>query len=290
MRPGSEPEPGARELLGHARLEVIPMGGVDQEVALLPPGTTVAVTCSPRRGIEGTVALAERCAALGMRVVPHVAARLVDGPGHLQDVAGRYAALGVRDVFVIGGDGHEPAGSFRSAIDLLEALANIEHTFDRIGVGAYPEGHPLIDDRTLRRALRDKQPFATYMTSQICFRPETIFRWLRGLREEGITLPLRVGVPGAVKRRKLLEVSLRVGVGDSVRYLGKHGNLVARLMRRGGYRPDGLVAATADAAGDPSLGVEGFHIFTFNQVQTTEAWRQRLLSPPGHSGFEEQGA
>jgi methylenetetrahydrofolate reductase (NADPH) len=29
--------------------------------------------------------------------------------------------------------------------------------------------------------------------------------------------------------------------------------------------------------GDPDCGVEGFHIYTFNEVKNTEAWRQEML-------------
>jgi methylenetetrahydrofolate reductase (NADH) len=29
--------------------------------------------------------------------------------------------------------------------------------------------------------------------------------------------------------------------------------------------------------GDPDCGVYGFHIYTFNEVEKTEAWRQEML-------------
>jgi hypothetical protein len=30
--------------------------------------------------------------------------------------------------------------------------------------------------------------------------------------------------------------------------------------------------------GDPAMGVEGTHVFTFNQVEATEKWRKELLA------------
>ena len=35
----------------------------------------------------------------------------------------------------------------------------------------------------------------------------------------------------------------------------------------------------SEAFADPDLKVAGLHLFTFNQVAETEAWRLRLLSP-----------
>lgn len=42
----------AARLLGNARFEIVPSGGVETELRHLPPGTTVTVTCSPRKGID----------------------------------------------------------------------------------------------------------------------------------------------------------------------------------------------------------------------------------------------
>ena len=48
------------------------------------------------------------------------------------------------------------------------------HPFDEIGVPAYPEGHPDIADDRLQAVLAQKQPFADYMTTQMCFDPDAI--------------------------------------------------------------------------------------------------------------------
>jgi methylenetetrahydrofolate reductase (NADPH) len=88
---------------------------------------------------------------------------------------------------------------------------------------------------------------------------------------------VHLGMPGAVTRRKLLEIALRIGVGDSIRYLSKHGNLVARLVRRGSYRPDALLAGLSPSLGRGGHGIAGFHINTFNQVRSTERWRRRTI-------------
>ncbi len=276
--PAPGPASSLGELLARARFEVVPLRGVEEEVAHLRPGTTVTVTCSPRRGVDGTLDLAERLSERGYEVVPHISARLVAGRGHLEEILGRLAHACVRDLFVIGGDVSHPAGPYVSAGALLGAIAELDHGPREIGIAGYPEGHPLIDDEALFQALREKQRLATYLVTQICFDPHTVFDWVARMRDRGIHLPVHIGLPGAGRRRKLLEISLRVGVGDSVRYLAKHGSLMARLMRRGGYRPEAFVLRAAARIGDPELGIGGFHVFTFNQVGTTEGWRRQLLA------------
>ena len=64
--------------LSHPRYEVLPTEeSGDLVMRNLPTEVTITVTSSPRRGIEATLALAERLAAGGYAVVPHLAARLI---------------------------------------------------------------------------------------------------------------------------------------------------------------------------------------------------------------------
>lgn len=260
-------------LLAQPRYEVIPVKGIEEKVAVLPGGTTVTVTASPAQGIERTVAVATTLAQAGYHAVPHLAARMVAGQGQLDDVVGRLAAAGIDEAFVVGGDATPPAGAFADAGDLLEALRDLpEHPFRRIGIGGYPEGHPLIPQDRLLAALRRKAPQAAYIATQICFDAEALARWVGFIREAGIEAPVVVGLPGVVGRRRLAEVSLQTGVGASLRYLTRHGREVARLARSRRYDPTPLARAVAAHADDPALRIEGVHLFTFNQVEATEAW------------------
>jgi len=277
--------PGPRDLaavLGRSRFEVIPMGGIEDKVtAHVEAGATLTVTCSPGKGPDRTLDVAERLHAAGFEVLPHVSARTVRGRDHLQEILGRLDAGGFRGLFVIGGDGHDPLGPYASAFELLQAIADERHGLTDLGIGGYPEGHPLIDDAVLMDELGRKAPLATHVATQICFEPAAIARWIARIRERGIELPVYLGMAGAVKRRKLIEVSLRVGVGPSVRYVSKYGGLVARLMKRGGYRPDAFVTLIEPYLANPAYRIEGFHVFTFNQVEATEAWRREVVDAYG---------
>ncbi|MFN2490050.1 MAG: methylenetetrahydrofolate reductase [Actinomycetota bacterium] len=274
---------GAREMLERPRFELVPVKGADAEIDHLPAGAHVAVTCSPTRGIDNTLALSERLQDRGFAAIPHISARLVEDEGRAERIVRRVIDGGIGDLFVIGGDVERPAGPFASALSLLTVIRALGYQ-GAIGIAAYPEAHPLIGADEVWRALCDKEPFATYIVSQICFDPVRIVAWLGEVRRRGIDLPLWVGFPGVVERNKLMRVALRIGVGASTRFLTKHGNLVTRLVRRGGYNPNELVQGLAPHVMDCGLKVAGYHINTFNQVAPTERWRKGSLDAvPGPS-------
>jgi methylenetetrahydrofolate reductase (NADPH) len=185
----------------------------------------------------------------------------------------------LREIYVIGGDSTEPVGPYPSALQLLEAMSQLEHGIEEVGIGGYPEGHPLIDDGELDRAMLEKQPFASYVVTQLCFDADAILRWISSARQRGITLPVYVGMPGAVDRKKLLQISLKVGISDSLRFLKKQSSLVSMLSKPGSYSPDELVQKLAPYAGGEHCDIAGLHLYTFNQVEATERWRQRMLDP-----------
>ena len=133
-------------LLEAPRYEVIPVSGIEEKVAALPRGATVTVTASPRHGIERTIDVSARLAGRGYRVVPHLAARMIADRGQLERIVAHLEAAGIHEAFVVGGDASPPAGGYADAGDLLDELGALPHSLTRIGVGGYPEGHPLIPD------------------------------------------------------------------------------------------------------------------------------------------------
>ena len=265
-------------LLQAPRYEVIPVHGIEDKVGALPLGAIVTVTASPRHGIERTIDVSARLAGRGCQVVPHLAARMIADRGQLVRILARLEAAGIHEAFVVGGDAAPPAGGYADAGDLLEELGRLPHSLARIGVGGYPEGHPLIPEASLLAALRRKQTHADYIVTQLCFDAEALTRWVLAIQEAGVELPIVVGLPGVVERRKLAEISLQTGVGASLRYLAKHGRQIATLARARRYDPTPLAKAVAAHAGEADLGIAGVHLFTFNQVEATEAWVRRTLS------------
>lgn len=269
-------QPAVEPVLDPPRFEVLPVRGAVAQTVHLPPAATVTVTSSPTKGLEATLRLTEELTGRGLSVVPHVSARLVSGRGHLRDIVRRLDALGVRDVFVVGGDSETPAGPYGTGLDLVRALADVGHHLDEVGVPAYPEGHPRVPDDVLTEALRAKQAFATYLVTQMCFDAAPIIEWLEGVRRQGVSLPASIGLPGIVDRTRLLRVSVKIGVGGSARFLKKNRATVGRLVRPGSYDPDELVKRLAPPLRDPDLAVRGFHLFTFNEVEATARWARQL--------------
>ena len=90
-----------------------------------------------------------------------------------------------------------------------------------------------------------------------------------------------MGIPGVAELRKLIGISARIGVGDSLKFLTKNTSLVGKLVRPGGYSPDALLLGMAEAIANPSNRIQGFHIYTFNQVESTERWRKEMLDEIG---------
>lgn len=272
---------GVQRLLGDPRFELMPFDSIDDQLDRLPDGARVAVTTSPKLGLDATVEWTEQAAARGFEVIPHVAARYVEDEAELAEVARRLTAVGVTDVFVPGGDREEPEGEFESAYELLVALEDLEYSFDEVGITGYPEGHDFLDDRTLADAMVKKAPYATYVVTQLCYDPEAVVDWVEEVRARGIELPVEVGVPGVMKYDRLLDISQKVGVGDSVRFLRKTTGILGFVRQlvgsRGNYAPDALVDGLAPYVSDPDYGIRGVHLYTFNQVADLESWRETKL-------------
>lgn len=264
------------ELLRKPRFEILPLPGIEEQVLEhLTTDVKVTVTASPHRGLEATLDLSERLAGAGYAVVPHLSARLVRDRVHLEETVTRLRAAGVRELFVPAGDAQEP-GEFGGAAELLAAMGPLRAEFDEIGITGYPESHHLISDEETIQAMFAKAPMATCIISQICFDADVIATWIAEVRRRGTTLPIWIGLPGSVEYAKLVRISMKIGLGESARFLRHHGNWMARLMTRQ-FKPDPLLRALGPTVTDPAANVGGFHLYTFNEVARTERWRRRAL-------------
>ncbi len=266
------------DMLSSARYEVLPTGSIEEKVlAHVPLERTLTVTASPTKGIEATLDLAERLARHGYAVVPHLAARMVSGRTELSEICTRMQEAGVRTVFVPGGDADPPAGDYHSALDLLEDLTALGRPFPEVGITGYPESHPTISDDLTVQSMWDKRRHATHVVSNLNFDPDAVGSWIDRMRHRGITLPVLLGIPGPIDRAKLLAMATKIGVGDSTRFLVKHKGTFARLAAPGGFTGERFLERCAPVLARPGALVTGLHVYTFNQVAETEAWRREYL-------------
>ena len=266
------------EFLRHPGYEVIPLAGVEESVVEhVPRDIALTVTASPGKGMPTTMDLAERLAARGFRVAPHLSARIIRDRSELGEILQRLREAGIRDAFVVAGDVEEPAGEFEGAAGLLLAISEIGHDLDEVGITGYPESHPKISDEVTIQAMFKKAPYATYIISQICFDPAVTTEWSRQVWLRGVKLPIRVGMPGYVNRQKLMRISTSIGLGESARFLKRQRNWLLKLFLPGGYSPERLIRGLKPGFVDPDSNIQGLHIYTFNELEMTEAWRREML-------------
>lgn len=236
------------------------------------------MTASPSLGLDATVRLAAQLAHAGFRVTPHLAARMFRDRAHLVDVLDALGAAAIASVFVVAGDAATP-GPYADGLALLREVAELGRRPREIGIPGYPDGHPSINDALLLESLRTKAPHATYVTTQMCFDTDTITRWVHARRSEGMSLPIRIGLPGVCEPARLVAVGSRIGVRDIRRFVTSNFSLVSRLARSGGhYQPTGLVTSLAGSLDLAVDRIAGLHVYTFNSVAALMAWRSQLTS------------
>lgn len=84
-------------------------------------------------------------------------------------------------------------------------------------------------------------------------------------------------MPGCVDYAKLVRITMKIGMGESTRFLRHNRNILARVLTRQ-FKPDRLLRDLEPVVTDPAANVSGFHLYTFNEVGRTERWRRRTLS------------
>jgi methylenetetrahydrofolate reductase (NADPH) len=270
-----------RTVLADPIFELLPLKSIGEQIPHLPAGARVSVTASPAKGIDATLDWAARLQADGFLAIPHLSARMIASRDVLEGLLARSRDAGLTHAFVVGGDADEP-GEYLDGLSLLRAMTELGHPFTTIGCPAYPQGHPDIPEAALARALRDKARYVTHVTTQMDFDTAAIARWVGARRAEGFEPDVVVGVPGVADPQKLLSIAARIGVKDAKRFLVKNLRFVTGLAKSGGfYKPTGFVEDLAPLMADPIARVTGLHLYTFNAVEATEAWRQSMLEKLG---------
>ena len=102
--------------------------------------------------VELSLGLHER----GLRVVPHLSARLTRDRAELLAFLAPLRDAGIDRLFVVGGDPDEP-GAYPDALSLLREMADLGVLPAEIGIGCYPQGHPFIPDDALEAALATRR-------------------------------------------------------------------------------------------------------------------------------------
>jgi methylenetetrahydrofolate reductase (NADPH) len=251
--------------------------------SLLPPDSRVYLSAVPGQSPERLVEAASAVRAAGFRPVPHIAVRRYASAPALADTLARLAGeAGTREVLVIGGDQPAAAGPFTDALDVIDSDLLQASGITKIGIAAYPDGHPRIPAPTLDEALTAKLAatqrggLTPQIVTQFCFDPARIITFLQQLRAAGIDTPVRIGMAGPASVTTLLRYAGRCGVAVSARGLARNPGLIRGLL--GEATPGAILAAVAASNDSGALGRIAPHLFSFGGAVATARWAQAIAA------------
>jgi methylenetetrahydrofolate reductase (NADPH) len=244
----------------------------------LPTGMVVYVAHTPKASLDDVVRVAVKAQALGFRASPHIVARRLPGERALKDALRELNDGGVEQVLLVAGDLEGPVGKFTSTLEVMDTGLLETSGIKRAAVAGHPEGHKSIGPAALLTALRHKQAFAArtgikvHIVTQFGFNPGAVCAWDRRLTEEGISLPVHVGIAGPTPLPKLIKFAMQCGVGASMHSLVKNVGAMANLARLA-TTPDqmllGLIRGRAEYGGSRLVQP---HFYAFGGTIATATW------------------
>ncbi|MFJ2901671.1 methylenetetrahydrofolate reductase [Streptomyces sp. NPDC087212] len=250
---------------------------LEEAAALIPAGTRVNVTFLGNEDLELRRSAARAVRRLGFVPVPHLSARRLGSRDELEGfLAGLREDGTAEHLLVVGGDPATPHGPFADALSVIRTGLLREHGVRHVGVSGYPEGHPAIEDTVLWSALTDKhaalaaQGLAGSVITQFGFDVDPVLTWVEQLRERGVEVPVRIGVPGPAGARRLVTYAARFGVGTSASIARKYGFSLTNLMGTAG--PDRFLHALAARYDAGRHGEVKVHFYTFGGLRATSEW------------------
>jgi methylenetetrahydrofolate reductase (NADPH) len=243
----------------------------------IPPGTRINVTFLEHEDPVLRLDAARAARRSGFVPVPHISARRLRSQALFEEyLTGLAKADATESVLVIAGDPAVPLGPYEDALALIRSGLLQRYGVRDVGVSGYPEGHPAIPDAVLWSALQDKAAaladlgLSGSVITQFGFDVDPVLSWIEAVRERGILLPIRVGVPGPAGVRRLLTYATRFGVGTSAGIAKKYGFSITNLMGTTG--PDRFIRALTGAYDPRRHGVVKLHFYTFGGLKATSDW------------------
>jgi methylenetetrahydrofolate reductase (NADPH) len=243
----------------------------------IPPGTRINVTFLENEDLPVRVTAAAAVKRLGFVPVPHISARRIRSKEVLEEfLEALRGAQATENVFVVGGDPAVPMGPYEDSLALIESGLLQTYGVRHISIGGYPDGHQDIPADVLWSALERKSEALSRLAipggvlTQVDFDVDRVLTWLEEVREHGVDLPVRVGVPGPASVRLLLSFASRLGLSTSTTIAKKYGFSVTNLLGKAG--PDRFIR-DLQAGLDPARhGEVGLHFYTFGGFKTTADW------------------
>ena len=109
------------------------------------------------------------------------------------------------------------------------------------------------------------------IATQFCFDATAVTKWAERLKQDGIDIPIHIGIAGPAKLQTLLRFSIECGVGPSMKILTKRAKDITKLLLP--YKPTEILEALADhKMKDPSLNIDQVHFFPIGGIKQTVDW------------------
>jgi methylenetetrahydrofolate reductase (NADPH) len=250
----------------------------------LPAGMTVYVAHTPKCSVEDVVRVAILVQASGFSASPHLVARRLPSEQALRNALARLREHGIAQALLVAGDLERPLGPFRSTLEVIATGALEEARLKRLGVAGHPEGHPAVAPAELLAALRAKQEFAArsgiavHIVTQFGVNPDGVCAWDRMLTQEGITLPVHVGLAGPTPLSRLLKFALQCGIGTSMSSLAKSMGAVAGLIGFAAGPDEMLLGLVRGCARHAGSRVAQPHVYSFGGALATADWLRSVMN------------
>ena len=206
--------------------------------------------------------------------VPHIPARQIKDKSVLKSFLDALKSeANVREVLLIAGSNKKPYGEFESSIQLIET-GYFNEGFKTIYFAGHPEGNVDIEKSniSLDASLKLKQDFANntqtnvVLLTQFCFDSNQIIIWANKLREDGIHLPIEIGVAGPAKLTSLIKYSIDCGVGPSLKILENNFSNIAELATT--YSPvDFLNDLIQKINANKDANIQNIHFYPFGGIK-----------------------
>ncbi len=202
------------------------------------------------RGMDYTrnVRAAGELLSAGFCPVAHISARNVRDEDELERMVAGMSGVGVKEFLLLGGGENPPAGGFDSALQMLKTGVLSRHRAGRVAFAGHPENHPEQERGVMREALKEKIGLAQemglnpFVVTQFCFAATPFFEFLDWLKGAGICVPVRLGLAGRVRAKKLMKFAVACGIGRSLSFFRRQFGKTVGLVN---YSPEGLLAEIA---------------------------------------------
>jgi methylenetetrahydrofolate reductase (NADPH) len=250
---------------------------VENAASVIPAGTRINVTFLENEDLQMRVDAAEAVKRLGFTPVPHISARRITSQEHLEEFLAALRVIhATENVFAVGGDPAVPMGPYEDSLALIESGVLQQYGARTISIGGYPDGHPDIAADVLWSHLEKKAAALSRLEipgtviTQVEFDAHRVLSWVAEVRDHGVELPIRVGVPGPASVKLLLGFASRLGISTSTTIAKKYGLSVTNLLGKAG--PEHFIRDLQAGLDPAKHGVVKLHFYTFGGFKTTAEW------------------